>query len=147
MIDSDAADVGVQVEAVMKRAAQAARDAAQAALGDAAKVATVELEGLAVVPTGGDLKFSRFYPRAQRLVVRTRLFPGVLLVAPRGAWALAEDGADPHQAKAWGRGSFDHPGTSGTLAWSRGREATFARIEADLPDEVGGAVERAVEGV
>jgi hypothetical protein len=124
----------------------ALREATQDALAEVGKVAVETMEGYAEPPTGGDRRFSRFYPQIAELNATASVWQGGVSILASGAWALAEDGAAPHQASAWGRGRFAHPGTAGSQgvkAWTRGSEAVFQRVGASLPEKVGSAVERA----
>lgn len=137
-----AVDVGNDVGSAMAAAGAALRAVTKEVMVEAGKIAREELILASKPPTGGDGKFSR----GGKLGVVVRQSPGLVTVAPRGLWGVAEGGARAHAGFAWGH-PFSHPGTSqGTLAWSRGREATFDRLGIEVVDRVGDAVEAAFVG-
>lgn len=138
-----AGDLGRSVDSAMSAAQRSLDRAVREVLDGAGKVARQELEKAGgMSATGPDRRFSR-WDRAGRLRVKLKKIAGGLLVIPVGPWGVAERGRAPGRMKAWGRGNAMHPGTNqGRKSWSKGRDATFARLGREIPDEIGDKVER-----
>ena len=131
--------VGADVGRTMTRVTNTLRTATKAAMADAGKVAKVELTATSRIVPGADARFRnmRRYNHGGKLAVKAKAFPGGVTIIPRGPWMLAEVGARPHGG---------HPGTrstQGRKAWTQGREATYRRLELDVPEQIADAVEGA----
>lgn len=127
---SDPLDVAADIDRSLRATSRAIETAVKEALADAAVVAKRELGDQARIVPGGDRKFSRWYPGRGTLGVRTRQRRGVLTVAPRGPWKVAEEGARPHGG---------HPGTrgkQGRKSWTKGEQATYQKLDRVIPKEI-----------
>lgn len=136
----DPLEVASEIEAALAAASKALRTATRDALRDAGQIARAELDKRATLGPGPDRRFSRSGRPANRVKVRIDRDGGAR-VSPVGAWGLAESGAPAHPQR---RGQ--HPGTERTQGrgtWTAGRDAAFARITRQLPDQVGTVVEEA----
>lgn len=133
-------EVSAGVSSAMGAASKALRSSTREALVEAGRLARTNATAAARLSAGADRRFSRW--RAPALGARTRSEPGAVEVSPVGPWKVAEVGAAPHRAKAWGRGEFNHPGTrasQGRQGWTRARDKTFDAL--DIEQRVGDAVE------
>lgn len=132
-------DVADSISEAMKAASHALREATRDAMREAGKVAREEMKVTSTIVPGADRRFSHWRGRPV-LGVSLRQSPGVVTVAPRGPWGVAEDGARPHGG---------HPGTrstQGRQSWTRGQVATFDALGVEVPERIGAAVEEAFEG-
>ena len=126
----------------MLAAGKALTDAAKAVVDAAGDTAKAELAKTAPIVPGSDLQFSN-WKAAGKLKVRVRrerASEGVgIWVVPVGPWGLAQVGAKAHPV--------NHPGTKqGKQSWSKGRDATYARLKGEIPEGLGDAVEEAFDG-
>lgn len=128
------ADIGNDIARTMNQASRAVDKAIREVAREGVKVAREEMNKTAAQSAGPDRKFSQA-KTGGKLQVRARFDGSGSVITPAGLWGLAEKGAKPG-----GKGRHaNHPGTQGPQgrrAWSRGREATFARLDKELPAKV-----------
>jgi hypothetical protein len=145
--------VGADVSSTMTRMSRAVNTAIRSAMKESGATAKKEMESGGKRHTGGDLRFSNM--GGARLGVRVRQGDNDVTVSSSGPWGILQPGAGAHSIRSkrrsgvlriggeLRRGPFKHPGTANTRAWDRGQDATFERLEIDVPKlvetEVAGA--------